>query len=138
MKKVISVLALALMAGTVFAQGIDVQRRNLGSGTPGLTGMENATKWADTVDVYHLPQYLPGYPTAASIWPRAVEVQCKDEAGKKTCDGYDWQPKYGRGEYLFVHAVPAKEPKVIIKETVKVVEVPKIVEIPCCHKPIKE
>lgn len=138
MKKLISVLALAMVAGTAFADEVTVNRLTLGSGTPGMSGAEIANKWdgAGIEPIYQIQQYMPGYPTSATIWPRVVDVSCKIAAGKSTCDGYEWQPKYGRGEYLFVRPVAMiePEPKVVIKEVVKVVEVP------CCHKPkpIKE
>lgn len=149
MKKIISILALALVAGTVLAQDVTLGRRALGSGTPGLEGVEAYTRWSNDADlIYHGPQYLPGYPTAASVWPRVVDVPCtKNAAGKLSCDGFDWQPRMGRGEYLFARPVlvAAPEPKVIVTEKVvkvevpKIIEVPKIVEIPCCHhKEIKE
>jgi hypothetical protein len=137
MKKIISVLALALIAGSAFAADdpiIDVGRHSLGSGTPGLLGIEAISRWSNDEPIYHGPQYLAGYPTAATIWPRVVDVTCSRVSGKLSCDGYDWQPRMGRGEYLFVrpHLAVAPEPKVIIKEVVKVVEVP------CCHKKIGE
>jgi hypothetical protein len=138
MKKIISILALVAMTGAAFAQDVSVGRRILGSGTPGLVGDEVAKKWdgAGADQIYQIQQYMPGYPTSATIWPRVVEVPCTIVAGKSVCGGYDWQPRYGRGEYLFVRpvALVVPEPKVIIKEVVKVVEVP------CCHrdKPLKE
>lgn len=52
---------------------------------------------------YHVPQYMPYYPTAAVIWPRVVEVPCTRAAdGKVTCEGYNWTPDMGRAEYLFI------------------------------------
>jgi len=149
MKKIISVLALMLVAGSALAADdpdIRVGRRSLGSGQPGLVGEETITRWSNTEPIYQGPQYMTGYPTAASIWPRVVEVPCTRVAGKLVCDGYEWQPRLGRGEYLFVRPVlaVAPEPKVIVTEKVVKVEVPKIIEVPvpCCHhhphKPIKE
>jgi len=142
MKKIISILALAAMASTAFAQDVSIGRRTLGSGTPGLVGDEIANRWDGAgvgEAIFQIQQYMPGYPTAATIWPRVVEVPCTTVAGKQVCNGYDWQPRYGRGEYLFVRpvAMVVPEPKVVIKEVVKVVEVP------CCHdkphpKPLKE
>lgn len=149
MKKLISVLALALATGAVFAQDVTINRRPLGSGQPGTTGVESVTRWSsDSPGIYQLQQYMPGYPTAAPLWARAVDVQCTKNAstGKLACEGYEWQPKYGRAEYLFANVVIAvpPEPKVIVTEKVVKVEVPKIIEVPkpCCHhhhhKPIKE
>ncbi len=58
------------------------------------SGLEN--------DILHGTQYLPGFPTAATIWPRVVAVPCvKADKGLK-CEGYRWSPALGRGEYLFI------------------------------------
>lgn len=55
------------------------------------------------VPYYFEPQYLPYYPTAATIWPRVIEVPCvREKDGKLTCEGYNWTPAMGRGEYLFI------------------------------------
>lgn len=52
---------------------------------------------------YYVPQYLPYYPTAATIWARVIEVPCEKAAdGKVTCEGYNWTPNMGRAEYLFI------------------------------------
>src|SRR6187431_3033454 len=125
MRKIISILALALVAGSSFAQAvadpdIRVGRRSLGSGQPGLVGEETITRWSNNEPIYFGPQYMVGYPTAATIWPRVVEVPCTRVQGKLACDGYDWQPRLGRGEYLFVRPtlVSAPEPKVVVTEKV--------------------
>jgi len=142
MKKVISILALATMAFSAIAQddNIIVGRRALGSGQPGLQGEETISRWVANEPIYTGPQYMVGYPTAASLWARVVEVPCSRVSGKLVCDGYEWQPRLGRGEYLFVRPVLVKEQPV--KEVVVVKEVVKVVEVPCCHnekpKKIKE
>lgn len=69
-------------------------------------------------DILHATQYLPNFPTAATIWPRVVAVPCvKADAGLK-CEGFRWSPALGRGEYLFitpeVKEVPVAPPPVII------------------------
>lgn len=81
---------------------ITIERKIFGSGTPGATGEETATPVGDT-GAWHVPQYLPGYPSAATIWPRAVYVRCKNQR----CDGYLITPEMGPGEYLFF--VPIEE-----------------------------
>lgn len=122
MKKLLAlILTAAVLASPVFAQ--DVQVRQLGSGTPAAEsskGTEATELVNDTAS--HAPQYLPGHPTAATIYPRVVEVPCTKAAdGKLTCAGYNWTPNMGRGEYLYVTpkiiepAKPVVE-KVIVKE----------------------
>jgi len=131
----LALAAAAVVASPAFADDIQLGRKQLGSGTPGTTGTETASSVGPGSDYYHAPQYMPGYPTAATIWPRAISVDC---AGT-TCDGYRWSPKYGRGEYLFVvpsqrvaaapvvteKVVTVEKPVVVIKEVIKEVEVKK-------------
>lgn len=121
MKK--SILMAVLVAASVasFAAEVSVGRVANGSGTPGNVGVENAKEVYN--DILHAPQYMAGYPTAATIWPRVIDVPCTKEAnGNLKCDGYKWTPNLGRGEYLFVSpkVVEAPAPVVITKE----VEVP--------------
>jgi len=127
MKHLIIMAALAVTS-TAFAAEVNVGKAVLGSGTPSLStkGTENA-KVVDNSkvenNILHAPQYMPGLPTAATIWPRVVEVPCtKDSKGDLTCAGYNWSPSMGRGEYLFV------SPKVI--EPVKPVVVTNTVTVP--------
>lgn len=108
-------LLAAALVGAAAAQTpppVRIERSFLGSGQPEQAGYENAT--AVTNDVYHAPQYLPGSPTAATIWPRVVEVPCSKGAdGSLLCSGYHWLPSYGRAEYLYfrpVLAPPADAP----------------------------
>lgn len=56
-------------------------------------------------NVLHIPQYMPYYPTAATIWPRTIDVKCKDYDGNLDCEGYNWSPSMGRTEYLFINPV---------------------------------
>jgi hypothetical protein len=78
---------------------VEISRMFLGSGEPGQPGFENAT--AVYNNVYHAPQYLPGFPTAATIWPRVIEVPCRQVGASLQCEGYHWTPRMGRGEYLY-------------------------------------
>jgi hypothetical protein len=98
-----------------------IMRQPLGSGTPGYINFEPATHLGQ--GIYHAPQYLPGNPTAATIHPRVVEVECeKQAAGAYQCNGYNWLPAMGRGEYLYIRPyvkAPAPQPQVIIKEVAK-------------------
>jgi hypothetical protein len=77
-----------------------VERMNMGSGLQNARGTENALP-VGALGVWHVPQYLPGYPTAATIWPRVIVIQCTEDL----CAGYTITPELGRGEYLFF--VPA-------------------------------
>jgi hypothetical protein len=91
-------LALALWSGVVWCQPepLQVERVPYGSGLQNANGMENAEPVGD-LGVWHVPQYLPGFPTAATLWPRVVELRCIGS----TCPGYEVTPALGRGEYLF-------------------------------------
>lgn len=117
MKKLISGIALVLLVGSSLAQQVTVQREALGSGSPELSGVEHATVWSN--DIYHAPQYMPGFPTAATIWPRVVDVKCVKTTDGLNCDGYHWIPELGRGEYLMIHpVVSVAEPVQVITNTV--------------------
>jgi hypothetical protein len=94
---------------------LPVIRNQLGTGTPSVMdtiGLENAAYVDD--GYYHVPQYMPNFPTAATIWPRVVEVGCKKASIGVVCDGYHWSPKLGRGEYLFL--LPKVKEESIIPE----------------------
>ncbi|GGH54031.1 hypothetical protein GCM10010975_10170 [Comamonas phosphati] len=79
-----------------------IDRKLLGSGQQSAPGEEIAQP-VGGYGVWHVPQYLPGYPTSATIWPRAVVVKCKN----KRCEGYVITPQMGPGEYLFF--IPSEE-----------------------------
>ena len=98
--------AQAAMTNTAPVGNVQIQRNILGSGSPGEEpgGYENAERVIG--DVYHVPQFLPGYPTSATLWPRVIDVPCTRAAsGEIQCQGYHWLPKYGRAEYLFFRPV---------------------------------
>jgi hypothetical protein len=127
MKKLIFVMVALAVSATAFAADVNVGKAVLGSGTPSIRnvgGLENATVVDNAKvenNVLHAPQYMPQYPTAATIWPRVVEVPCtKATSGDLNCAGYDWNPAMGRGEYLFVSpkVVEVSKPQVVtvIKE----------------------
>lgn len=116
---------------------VGIERTTLGSGTPGVYGYERALPILEN-NIFHAPQYMAAFPTAATIWPRVVEVPCTKTGNALKCEGYDWQPKMGRGEYLFFKpVVRVVEPPVVVTNTV-VREVPVIVlkEVPA--KPKRE
>ncbi|MFL6695252.1 MAG: hypothetical protein ACJ8GO_20070, partial [Ramlibacter sp.] len=81
---------------------VRIGRVLLGSGEPGGGpggAYENATQVFN--NLFHAPQYMPFFPTAATIWPRVIEVPCRQSGADLVCDRYYWRPEYGRGEYLF-------------------------------------
>jgi hypothetical protein len=138
MKKVIVAVALMVLAGAAMAQ-VSVGRQEFGSGTPGSTGTEGAVQW-DGSNIYHAPQYMPGYPTAATIFPRVVNLDCVKSATGLVCNGYNWLPELGRGEYLMFRPVvrEAAKPVVVTKEVIKEVPVVVIKEVPVTKKKIGE
>lgn len=121
------ILILTLFGtGHAFAD-IKIQRNILGSGIQNVsvTSQSDVALPVGDYGVYHVPQYMPGFPTAATIWPRVVEVECQNDL----CAGYESTPALGRGEYLFFKpvqvmaavAAPAVEPPpvVIIQREIK-------------------
>lgn len=83
----------------------EVERLPFGSGTP-AGGVTSGTESAHAVvdGLYHVPNYMPGFPTAATIWPRELPVECDSDSadGSPRCTGYRVLPAVGRGEYIFV------------------------------------
>ena len=152
--KLIALMAVALMATATQAnlvvvandstpvngKPINVHRHTLGSGEQGVKGFEVASPVLEN-HIYHGPQYMPFYPTAAVIWPRVIEIDCFEESahGLNKCKGYNWAPSMGRAEYLFVtprYVKPA--PPVIVEKIVTVPGPERIIlkEVPV--KPKKE
>lgn len=138
LSKIIIGLIAAISMSAAFAQ-VEVSRKGLGLGTPGTklqnVGVENAKPVNTSPDVLHTPQYLAGFPTAATIWPRIVEVPCKETKGILACEGFHWTPDMGRGEYLFVtpKVVAEAEPKIIERTVLvpgPVIEKKILVEVP--------
>lgn len=84
---------------------VKIGRVLLGSGEPGAppSTLENATQVYN--NLFHAPQYMPFFPTAATIWPRVIEVPCRMAGPDLVCERYYWRPEYGRGEYLFFSPV---------------------------------
>lgn len=106
MKKLIFPLIFFVCSDLVLAQ-VNIERTPLGSGTPGNDGVENAVQW--DLDIYHAPQYMPGYPTASTIFPRAISVSCVENEKGISCKGYNWLPEMGRAEYLMIRPIIVKE-----------------------------
>lgn len=129
MKKLILSLALVAATGLAFAQ-VQIQRNEFGTGTPGAAqGFDKATPWTEGSDIYVVPQYLPGYPTAATIWPRVIDVDCEqtDARSPTNCKGFNWLPEMGRAEYLMIRPRIVKpiivQPQIIERTIIR--EVPK-------------
>lgn len=95
-------------ATPVPATAVVIFRVPLGSGTPGFQSAEQATYVGD--GLWHAPQYMPMYPTAGVIWPRVIDVSCVKSQAQYICDGYNWLPALGRGEYLLIR--PSVKPEV--------------------------
>lgn len=119
MLKYIFILTL-LGSGSVFAD-VKIQRNILGSGVQNSAITSDVATPVGDYGVYHAPQYMPGYPTAATIWPRVVEVKCQNDI----CEGYESSPALGRGEYLFFKPV----------NTVAAVSIPVVVTVPVVPPP---
>lgn len=110
MKRALFATLLALAAAAASgAPDVSIARLPMGSGAPGQPGFENA----DMVEnnIYHAPQYLPGHPTARTIWARVVYVSCRRVSEAVECDGYHWSPAMGRAEYLYFTPVFSAAPE---------------------------
>lgn len=122
--------SIAAAAGGNF----QIERMATGSGTPAV-GETNGTETAEHVadGAYHAPNFLPGFPTAATIWPREVPITCElDRATqRKTCSGYRVIPAIGRGEYIFVRPTEVSAPPPV---TVSAPPEPKPVQVPVTVK----
>lgn len=102
MAQVTSLSSLNDQSGVV--PSVKIRNVPLGSGIPNALVQNDTFGTATSLGngVYQVPGYLPYYPTAATIWPRVVQVRCN--AGGE-CDGYSITPALGRGEYLYVQPV---------------------------------
>lgn len=121
----IKFLLLLLAPLTVFAQEFSLESSALGSNVSNEPVHAIMLDRGNGEKIYHAPQYLPGHPTAATIWPRVVQVKCT-QVGKTTeCENYKWLPEMGRPEYIFVVPTfekpvqPVNTPPVIIIREVK-------------------
>jgi hypothetical protein len=123
-KRIIAFMVVAASATAYAApQVVDIKNEVLGSGTPGAVGFEQALPVLEN-DIYHAPQYMAAFPTAATIWPRVVDVPCVRTPVGLKCDGYNWTPKMGRGEYLFFRTHIIEPTPVEVRERVIIKEVP--------------
>ena len=125
-KRMIKYLLLLLLSTPALAQDFTLNGSEFGSNTPADNVHAVMVDRAAGVGVYHAPQYLPGHPTAATIWPRVVPVKCVEQKNKIECENYKWLPEMGRPEYIFVTPVLEKNtppqnvpPVIIIREVAK-------------------
>lgn len=122
MKHILAIIAVAACASAIAAPEVQIQRNAYGSGTPGAVGFEKAEVLEN--DIFHAPQFMSQFPTAATIWPRVVDVPCIRTPSGLKCEGYNWTPKMGRGEYLFFRPQIVEPTPVEVRERVIVKEVP--------------
>lgn len=117
-------IAACLICSVSHADDFTVANEPLGSGVPVTVGGQTATFQYD--GMYSIAQYMPGLPTASVIWPRVIDVQCVRESDKVACEGFNWLPTLGRGEYLFVrpHIVERTTPVERVVEKTVLIEVP--------------
>lgn len=136
----------AMLLALVFVSTANAQYvQNATPETP-ISGAD--LKWSSDPDcrpgncplgIHHVPGMLPGHPTAATLWPRIIRVECKKEGEKLKCDYPARSPSVGRAEYVLYEPVihepqvvnntvimqqPANPPEVIVKEVTVVKEVP--------------
>lgn len=127
MKKIFAIVVGLVLASSAIGAEVGIVRNELGSGTPGSGGFERAMIWEN--DIVHAPQYLPYYPTAATIWPRVLELKCTKSGAVLKCPGYNWSPEMGRAEYLFVKPVVVEDPQPVVITNTVIKEVPVIKEV---------
>jgi hypothetical protein len=100
-----------LCAATDSGLPFEVERLPFGSGTPAVAATAGAEPASHVADgLYHVPNYLPGFPTAATLWPREVPTACEMAGGRTVCTGYGVHLATGRGEYIFVRPVVKAPP----------------------------
>lgn len=104
MKKILSLCLMLLALPALAANEITIRNMPYGSGTP---GNDDGTTIATEVSpgLYQAPQFLPGFPTAATLFPYVVNVNCTQTGTTVVCDGYNWYPSSGRGEYILFHPI---------------------------------
>lgn len=132
MKKLMFMVALAV-SSTAFAAEVKLGQAVFGYNPTGVVNASVVDNAKVENDILHAPQYMPNYPTAATIWPRVVEVPCTEtKAGDLDCTGYSWSPALGRGEYLFItpKVVEPVEPQIVTVEKIREV----FVEVPVKKK----
>jgi hypothetical protein len=148
MKWIISLLVIPLVASAADvapknewnppwqnpANGFAIKSNPLGSGTPAKSVTDGVDVAAPVADgYYHVPGFLPGRPTAATIWPMVQNVECDKVGEKIVCNGYQVnQEGNGKGEYIYIipHVndhVPQKEviTTIVVHDSPKITPTPK-------------
>jgi hypothetical protein len=91
------------------------------------TGQPSDKTFGSTIGMYwgnglfFVPGYLPGYPTAAVLWDRVIDVNCKKVVGGLSCDGsalHDQQVA-NRGEYILYRPVIQNPPVKVIEKPIE-------------------
>ncbi len=114
MKRILFGISIWLMAALAHA-AVVINNEPLGDGPPSHTMTVGTTKayyWGD--GLYFVPGYMPGWPTAATMWPRVVTVKCvKETDGTIHCDGYEIRDQQiqHRGEYILFRPIIVDPPK---------------------------
>ena len=98
---IIKMIVVALVLTTQVAVAQDSNSFNgmalgIGNANPKNEVVSNA--YEVFPGLYHTPGYMPGYPTAATLWDRVVEVKCTKADGVMKCDLPEYSPSMGRGE----------------------------------------
>jgi hypothetical protein len=115
-----TILALLLLLSvSVSAKEITIHTRTYGSGPQDSSVVTQAVETYPGSGLYHEPDYMAGYPTATPLWPRVVDVNCTEAPTGIICDGYNWVPQMGRGEYIFIrpNIIKPTPPVIIYQET---------------------
>lgn len=75
-------------------------------------------------NIYHTTQYMPGFPTAATIWPRVIEIDCNQFKNYMGCKSYFYSQSFGRAEYLFFSPKekPVEKPTQVIERIIETVK----------------
>jgi hypothetical protein len=135
-------ISLLLCTQVVFAQDLLINKEPLGSGTPVqvpdhiTVGNEIAVLIVD--NMYFIPHYLADTPTSANIWARTIQVECERTEAGIVCDGFNWSPSMGRGEFLYItpHIKEAILPKIDYEDVPvpPIIDPPKLTPVPKKHK----
>ena len=97
MRKLLVSLALVAVSTVASAQH-NVQNALLGTGNDDALTTKSFEVYND---IYHVPQYMPGFPTAATIWPRVVKTKCTWTGRSMYCDAIRHADYGYRTEYLY-------------------------------------
>lgn len=134
MKKIAAIMLVAAGVGAQAQDGrLTVENSILGSG---VNNVGNSLAVEVHHGVFHVLQYMPGFPTAATLWPTVIKHNCN--IPNKDCELFDYKPSYGRAEYLFFRPFEEKESPVPVVNCCEKDRNPIVIykEVPV--KPIKQ